>query len=130
MKSENNHTSINKVNALVSDIILTAAKKSLQYRKTKHKRKTKNIRFNSDCERARKFVKLASKKKHADSSNTKERKVFDDAVTQFRKICRRNQNKFWDMKLKNLKDKFHDSKTKFWNAWNFFDETSKVRNHL
>ena len=82
---ENNHTSINKANTLVSDIILTAAKKSLQYRKTQHKRKTKCIKkkwFNSEYERARKFVKLASKKKHADPSNIKERKVFNNAENQ------------------------------------------------
>ena len=44
MKFENNQESINKANTLPSNIILTVAKKSLQYRKTKHKRKTKNIR--------------------------------------------------------------------------------------
>ena len=34
------------------------------------------------------------------------------------------------MKLKNLKDEFNDSKTKFWNAWSFFDENIKSKDHL
>ena len=116
MKFENNQKSINKANTLLSDITLTAAKKSLQYRKIKHKRKTKNIRkkwFNSDCERAWKFVKLASKEKHADPSNTKERNVFNVGANQFLKNCKKKTNNFWNMKLKNLKDEFNDSKTKF-----------------
>ena len=36
VKFENNQKSINKANTVLSDIILTAAKKSLQYRKTKY----------------------------------------------------------------------------------------------
>ena len=51
--------------------------------------------------------------------------MFNDTANQFKKICKRNQNKFWNMKLKNLKDEFNDSETKFWNAWNFFDENIK-----
>ena len=29
--------------------------------------------------------------------------------------------------MKNLKDEFNNSETKFWNAWNFFDENIKSR---
>ena len=98
MKSENNQTSVNKANTLLSDIILTAATNFLPYWKTRRKRKTKKIRkkwFNRDCERARKFVKSASKKKHADPSNTKERKVLNDAVNQFlKKIAKETKTNF------------------------------------
>ena len=130
-KFENSRENINSAAEKITEILLTAAKRSLKKvkhsttKKSKIKNSNKNKWFDKDCKKLRKELRLSSNNKHRNPANQEIRTQYLNTLQKYKSLLRHKKNDHMNAQLKEMEDALdHNS---FWEHWNNFDKTRKEK---
>ena len=129
---------VNKFSNQFQDVILDAAKKSLEIKKTKFKHKITNVCnkkwFDKGCRLKRDTVRNLANQEHRDPLNPELRNEYHNALKIYKDTLRRKKEIFQEQKLDELQKALDSGPNSFWktlkNISDSYDESFSNSSHI
>ena len=97
--------------------------KSLKRFTSKTKRKCE-IWFDKECNQIKSDINSLSNQNSKSPLDNELKEKFKLKMKEFKTICQKKRNIFWNEKMKNLESNFSNKSHSFWNSWKEFSETN------
>ena len=126
---------IDSIGTKLTNILNSVGKITLRRKKTdftqkspkrftgKTKKKCK-LWFDKECNQIKNDMNSLSNQKCKSPLDNELKEKFKLKMKEFKTICQKKRNIFWNEKMKNLESNFSDKSHSFWNSWKEFSETN------